>query len=51
MVSTCPYWFKLVKISLDLTVTLHAFEVKKMEKSLVHFPSWVDLKVTINKHV
>ena len=34
------------------SATLHAFEVKKMAERLMHFPTWVDLKVTIlSKHV
>ena len=27
------------------SATLHAFEVKKMAERLMHFPTWVDLKV------
>jgi hypothetical protein len=27
------------------SATLHAFEVKKMADRLMHFPTWVDLKV------
>ena len=29
------------------SATLHAFEVKKMAEKLMHFPTWVDLKVTM----
>jgi hypothetical protein len=28
------------------SATLHAFEVKKMADRLMHFPTWVDLKVS-----
>ena len=27
------------------SATLHSFEVKKMAERLMHFPTWVDLKV------
>jgi ATP-dependent RNA helicase DDX1 len=33
------------------SATLHDFDVKRMAERLMHFPTWVDLKGQVSRHI